>query len=360
VFALTEDFINWVGLLGISENEAQGLRDEANHQIAKTRWQTARLDSFEVLAFLKQEKEEAISRTLMEFTWQRLQELPTLESLRTSPLPSWAEAVSRAKAKWANIEEETREEMKREQRWEETYKARKNMEHERKGDEQEAKAQGERGIRDLIKELSARPGNEDSIRQWEESGHNHDVSVLASGSDNPGFIEGFYGEVDDVIAAADYLKKLDYVDPKRIYLGGHSTGGTLALFVGESTNCFRSIFSFGPVADIRVYGRENLPFDLTDPKEVELRAPGRWLQAIRNPTYVFEGTEQRSNIKQLESLSRTSRNPHIHFHSIKGASHFSVLAPITRLVATKILQDTGPSLSIALNEKEISEALAHK
>ncbi len=176
----------------------------------------------------------------------------------------------------------------------------------------------------------------------------------------PGFIEGFYGEVDDIIAAADYLKKLDYVDPKRVYVGGHSTGGTLALLVGESTNCFRSIFSFGPVADIRVYGRENLPFDLADPKEVELRAPGRWLQAIRNPTYVFEGTAQRSNIKQLESLSRTSRNPLIHLYPVSGANHFSILRPITGLIAAKILQDTGPSSSIAFEEKELSKAFAQK
>jgi dipeptidyl aminopeptidase/acylaminoacyl peptidase len=45
---------------------------------------------------------------------------------------------------------------------------------------------------------------------------------------NPGKQESFYGEVDDILAAADDLAKVDYVDPQRIYLGGHSTGGTLA------------------------------------------------------------------------------------------------------------------------------------
>src|SRR5262249_39972737 len=33
--------------------------------------------------------------------------------------------------------------------------------------------------------------------------------------------EGFYGEVDDILAATDFLEKLDYVDPTQIYLGGH-------------------------------------------------------------------------------------------------------------------------------------------
>ena len=55
----------------------------------------------------------------------------------------------------------------------------------------------------------------------------------------------------------------DYVDPDQIYLGGHSTGGTLALLVAESTDRFRAIFSFGPVANMRNYGTDILFFDLS-------------------------------------------------------------------------------------------------
>jgi dipeptidyl aminopeptidase/acylaminoacyl peptidase len=56
---------------------------------------------------------------------------------------------------------------------------------------------------------------------------------LRGGNDNPGRHGGFYGEVDDVLAAHDYLSRQPYVDPKRIYPGGHSTGGTLALLTAE-------------------------------------------------------------------------------------------------------------------------------
>lgn len=42
--------------------------------------------------------------------------------------------------------------------------------------------------------------------------------TLRGGNMNPGFREGFYGEVDDVMAAADYLSKQRFVDPHRIYL----------------------------------------------------------------------------------------------------------------------------------------------
>jgi dipeptidyl aminopeptidase/acylaminoacyl peptidase len=42
------------------------------------------------------------------------------------------------------------------------------------------------------------------------------VMMFAStrgGNDNPGSREGFFGEVDDILAAADHLANLPYVDP---------------------------------------------------------------------------------------------------------------------------------------------------
>ena len=44
---------------------------------------------------------------------------------------------------------------------------------------------------------------------------------------------------------------------------------------------------------------------------------------IRSPTFVFEGTEQRSNIDSVMALSRASGNPLVHFHPVKGANQWS-------------------------------------
>ena len=41
---------------------------------------------------------------------------------------------------------------------------------------------------------------------------------------NPGRYEMFYGELEDLDSAREYLSVIYYVDPKRIYVVGHSTG----------------------------------------------------------------------------------------------------------------------------------------
>ena len=171
------------------------------------------------------------------------------------------------------------------------------------------------------------------------------------GNDNPGYKESFYGEVDDVLAAADYLAKQDFVDPNRIYLGGHSTGGTMALLAAESSDRFRAVFSFGPIDDIGHYGRENLICNTYDDKELDLRSPKFWLNSIHDPTFVFEGT--RGNLEALLSMQRASSNRLIQFYPLFGHSHFTDLAPMTRLLATKILGDNGSAPGITFTQQEL-------
>ena len=52
-------------------------------------------------------------------------------------------------------------------------------------------------------------------------------------NNNPGKFEMFYGEIEDLEEARKYVASLPYVDPNRIYLVGHSTGGTKAVLLSE-------------------------------------------------------------------------------------------------------------------------------
>jgi dienelactone hydrolase len=202
---------------------------------------------------------------------------------------------------------------------------------------------------------AAPPENDQTAGAFREAGIAMMFPSLRGGNENPGTREGFYGEVDDVLAAADFLEKQPWIDPKRIYLGGHSTGATLVLLVAECSDRFRAVFSFGPVADVAGYDPEYLHFDTSNRQELELRAPIRWLHSIKRPVFVFEGAQQGSNLDSLKALGSASRNPLVHLYAVRGADHFSILAPVTRSVATKVLADTGPAATLTFTDEELAK-----
>ncbi len=198
--------------------------------------------------------------------------------------------------------------------------------------------------------------NDQSAMAYREAGIVAMFPSLRGGNDNPGVREGFYGEVQDVLAAADYLATLDYVDPQRIYLGGHSTGGTLALLTAETDARFRATFAFGPVHDVSVYGPDMLPVSLDDAREIRLRSPGYWLSSIRSPTYLFEG-DRDGNVADLAQMRAANRNPQVRAFLVPHANHFSALAPMNALIARKILADANGGEPLRIEEQDIAEAM---
>lgn len=153
---------------------------------------------------------------------------------------------------------------------------------------------------------------------------------------NPGQIEGFYGEVDDLVAATAWLKSQPGVDPERVFLGGHSTGGTLVLLAAEFSDLWKGVFAFGPVRDPQNYGgTAPIPIATNDVEGAALRRPGDWLSSVKSPLYVLEG-EVRGNADELKAMDDATDNPHIHFVVAKGCDHFSVLRPASEQIAASI------------------------
>ena len=193
----------------------------------------------------------------------------------------------------------------------------------------------------------AQRSNDQTASAFRKSGMVMMFPSLRGGNDNPGNREGFYGEVHDILAATDYLAKLPYVDPSQIYLGGHSTGGTMVMLVGECTDRYKAIFALGPVAAPSQYGGKFLYCNPRDEKEVSLRSPIFWLHCVKSPMYVFEGGKQ-GNWDSIQLMVRENRNPKIQFFNIPGHTHFSVIAPLTEKLADQISKG-----SLDINEQTL-------
>jgi hypothetical protein len=94
-----------------------------------------------------------------------------------------------------------------------------------------------------------------------------------------------------------------------------------------------------------------------NPREIELRSPGPWLTAIKSPTFVFEGTGQ-GNLGCLRAMAGASTNSAAHFFAVRGATHFSTLAPTNRNIAQKMLADNGDTCDVSFTEDELSRPFA--
>lgn len=179
--------------------------------------------------------------------------------------------------------------------------------------------------------------NDQSAQQYRHAGMVMMYPSFRGANANPGFQEGFYGEVDDVISAYDYLSKLSYIDPKRIYLGGHSTGGTLALLVAASTDKFRGVIAMGGVEDPADYGDDTILYDAEDSNEQRLRAPMHFLAAVQSPTLVTEGVD--GNADSLLEMKELSDNEKLKFVAIAEADHFNVIYPVNKFLSEALIKD---------------------
>ena len=178
------------------------------------------------------------------------------------------------------------------------------------------------------------------------------------GNGNPGHYEALFGEVDDIVSAYEYAASLPYVDPDRIYLGGHSTGGTRALLAAEYSDKFRAVFCFGAVDEVKYHNNSQFTFDTSDEMEYTMRSPIHWLDDVHSPTFLIEGSD--GNADNLRNIEKTSKNSQISCYIIEGADHFAALAPVTQLLAGKILADTGPQCSITLTMEELEQAMTRE
>jgi dipeptidyl aminopeptidase/acylaminoacyl peptidase len=119
--------------------------------------------------------------------------------------------------------------------------------------------------------------------------------VLRGENGQPGDFTLFFDELDDINAAADTLAALSYVDPRRIYIAGHSAGGSLALLSALASNRFRAAASFSGDPDQIAHNRGQprlVVFDPTDIREFQLRSSVAYATSFKCPARLFYGDEE--------------------------------------------------------------------
>lgn len=153
-------------------------------------------------------------------------------------------------------------------------------------------------------------GNAMGVGQWNpiqgyvDAGYVVMMPSLRGENGQSGIFSGFYDEVDDVLSAADRLAHLPGIDPKRVFLAGHSVGGTLAMLSAMSSYKFRAAvpISGNPNA-YRFFTRypDDIRFDDSVPHEFEVRSAVCYAHSFKCPIMLLHASSE-TNFDQGNEL----------------------------------------------------------
>lgn len=144
-----------------------------------------------------------------------------------------------------------------------------------------------------------------------------------------GNYSGFYDETSDALAAAQHLANLPGVDKQRLYLAGHSNGGTLALLASMAVPMFKASVPISAGVDAwRYFGRfdQELRFNAHDPREFVMRSSVCFGTSLKSPTLLLRGTEERPFDKNHQLTIDRGRSAGIRVdHSLLPGTHNGVV-----------------------------------
>lgn len=137
-------------------------------------------------------------------------------------------------------------------------------------------------------------------------------------------------QVDDVIAAIDWLRRLPSVDPGRIGLIGASMGGQVALLAAARRPAIRCVAALFPPTDLPRWYEENpyvRPYldDIADAAGLAARSPINHANEIDVPVLMMHGDKD-ENVRLDQSLRMTETlrglGKEAELLIVSGASHF--------------------------------------
>ncbi len=184
---------------------------------------------------------------------------------------------------------------------------------------------------------------------------------------NPGKYECFFGEVDDALAAIEHVRSLPYVDPSRVYITGHSTGGTMAMLAALATDKIRASFPLGGNPDFVAEAAEGTaygmppPFDIKNAEETKLRSFKSFVSTLKVPTFYFEGQfSPYPRVMEPIGAEAAKAGVPLGVFTIENGDHFAIVDCINGLIAAKVKADTGEKVSISVSAEEVRAAFKNR
>jgi dipeptidyl aminopeptidase/acylaminoacyl peptidase len=177
-------------------------------------------------------------------------------------------------------------------------------------------------------------GHWDLTAAYRQAGYAVIVPALRGENGQEGAFSGFYDENADVLAAAEHLASFAGVDRNRMFVAGHSIGGTQTLLAAMSTRLFRGATAFsGSTNAWRFFARfpEMICFDASRPREFEVRSPLCFASSLKGPVRIFYGSDEKRLGPPGELTAARARNAGLDVEAaaIPG-DHFSALPEETR------------------------------
>ena len=175
-------------------------------------------------------------------------------------------------------------------------------------------------------------------RPYREAGFVVFTPALRSENGQPGTFTMFYDEVDDVLAAGKFLRERPEVDPDRVFIAGHSSGGILTMLAVEASKDFRAAAPMSGSPDQLMLSKVmkmTVPFDANDPREFEVRSPLAYVGSLACPMRIYYGSEEiifDQASRRMAELAK-ARGLDVEAQAVPGNHKSSVPEAVKRSVA---------------------------
>lgn len=156
------------------------------------------------------------------------------------------------------------------------------------------------------------------------------MPVLRGENGQPGSFSLYFDEVDDVLAAADALAQLPYVDDQRIFVAGHSAGGTLAALAAMASDRFNAAAALCGCMDQRL-NADIAPFDTGDEREFQIRSPLDYAASFQSPARLYFGDQEDWALVSTRQTATRAKQAGLDVQAVSvPGDHFTAIEPAIR------------------------------